>query len=189
MKYCTKCAGTLVKLIPEGDDRLRDVCTDCATVFYTNPKIIAGCLPVWRDRVLLCKRAIEPRYGLWTLPAGFMENGESTQEAAARESLEEAQLEMDVKHLSLYCYLNIPRISQVYVIFRTDIVEPRFAPGRESLEVELFAESEIPWEQIAFPAIDVCLRHYFRDSLEGSFPVHVEDIQAHGPLGKKSQGL
>ena len=181
MKYCSQCAAALEQRVPEGDDRPRYVCPNCATVFYQNPKIIAGCLPIWRDQVLLCKRAIEPRYGLWTLPAGFMENGETTQAAAARETLEEAQLSMDAGRLSLYCYLNIPRISQVYVIFRGVMAAPEFAPGHESLEVGLFAESDIPWEQIAFPAIEVCLRHYFKERALGDFPVHVEDIHRRPP--------
>ena len=181
MKYCSQCAALLEQRIPQGDDRARDVCPACGTVFYQNPKIIAGCLPVWQDQVLLCKRGIEPRYGLWTLPAGFMENGETTQAAAARETLEEACLALDPVHLDLYCYLNIPRISQVYVIFRARIPRLEFAPGHESLEVALFAEPDIPWDQIAFPSIEVSLRHYFTDRATGDFPVHLEDIQRRPP--------
>ncbi len=181
MKYCGQCAGLLEQRIPEGDDRLRDVCTECATVFYQNPKLIAGCLPIWQDQVLLCKRAIEPRYGLWTLPAGFMENGETTHEAAARETFEEAQLKMDPESLSLYCYLNIPRISQVYVIYRGEISELEYGAGQESLEVELFHERDIPWEQLAFPAMEVSLRHYFKDRISGEYPIHVEDIHRRPP--------
>jgi len=181
MKYCSQCAAVLEQRIPEGDDRSRHVCPDCGTVFYQNPKIIAGCLPIWGDQVLLCKRAIEPRYGLWTLPAGFMENGETTQAGAVRETLEEARLHLDAERLSLYCYLNIPRISQVYVIFRAEMTVPEFAPGKESLEVGLFSESQIPWEQIAFPSIEICLRHYFKERSRGDFPVHVEDIHRRPP--------
>ncbi len=181
MKYCCQCAGLLVRQILEGDDRERHVCSDCATVFYQNPKIITGCLPIWRDQVLLCRRAIEPRYGLWTLPAGFMENGETTQAGAVRETLEEAQLNLDPEQLQLYCYLDIPRINQVYVMFRATMAAPDFAPGRESLEVALFSEQDIPWEQLAFPSIEVCLRHYFEDRCSGNFPVRVEDIQRRPP--------
>ena len=138
--------------MPEGDNRERAVCSACDTIHYQNPKIVAGALPVWEDRILLCKRAIEPRYGTWTLPAGFMENGETVEQGARRETHEEARAEL--QELSLYTMLSIPHISQVYIMFRGQLMaEDAFSPGDESLETTLFAEHEIPWDEIAFPVI------------------------------------
>ena len=175
MNYCSHCAAPVVHRVPSGDNRPRHVCEGCGLIHYSNPKIIAGCLPVWNEQVLLCRRAIEPRHGLWTLPAGFMENGETTQDAARRETHEEACARVDVG--DLYCYLNIPRISQVYVIFLARLLDLDFAAGQESLEVELFHEAEIPWSAIAFPAIDIALRHYFEDRKCGVFPTRVLDVE------------
>ena len=175
MKYCSNCGKQVTEKIPEGDDRPRHVCEACATVHYQNPKIVAGCIPLWENRLLLCRRAIEPRHGLWTLPAGFMENGETTQDAARRETREEACARVDVG--DLYCYLNIPRISQVYVIFLARLLDRDFSAGEESLEVELFHEADIPWEKIAFPAIEIALRHYFEDRENGVFPTRVFDVE------------
>jgi len=175
MNYCSQCAAPVVFRIPAGDNRPRHVCEGCGLIHYSNPKIIAGCLPIWDEQVLLCRRAIEPRHGLWTLPAGFMENGESTQDAARRETKEEACARVEIG--DLYCYLNIPHISQVYVIFIARLLDLDFAAGEESLEVELFHEAEIPWPKIAFPAIDIALRHYFEDRKNGVFPTRVFDVE------------
>jgi ADP-ribose pyrophosphatase YjhB (NUDIX family) len=175
VNFCPHCAAPLVQRVPAGDDRPRHVCEACGTVHYSNPKVVAGCLPVWQDRVLLCRRAIAPRHGLWTLPAGFMENGETTQAAAERETREEAMARVAVG--DLYCYLNIPRISQVYVIFHARLLDLDFAPGAESLEVALFGEHEVPWDRIAFPAIEITLRHYFADRVTGVFPTRVLDVE------------
>ncbi|MFT5448753.1 MAG: ADP-ribose pyrophosphatase YjhB (NUDIX family) [Gammaproteobacteria bacterium] len=175
MNYCTHCAAPVVHRVPVGDNRPRHVCEGCGLIHYSNPKIIAGALPVWEEQVLLCRRAIEPRHGLWTLPAGFMENGETTQNAARRETEEEACARVDVG--DLYCYLNIPRISQVYVIFLARLLDLDFAAGEESLEVELFHEKDIPWDAIAFPAIEIALRHYFEDRKQGAFPTRVFDVE------------
>jgi len=174
MNYCTHCAASVVHRVPLGDNRPRHVCESCGLIHYSNPKIIAGALPVWDEQVLLCRRAIEPRHGLWTLPAGFMENGETTQNAARRETEEEACARVDVG--DLYCYLNVPHISQVYVIFLARLLDLDFAAGEESLEVELFHEKDIPWDAIAFPAIDIALRHYFEDRKQGVFPTRVFDV-------------
>jgi ADP-ribose pyrophosphatase YjhB (NUDIX family) len=145
------------------------VCNVCNTVHYQNPKIVVGCIPVWEDKVLLCRRAIEPRYGLWTLPAGFMENGETSQEGAARETLEEATARVDVERL--YGLYNLPHLNQVYLIFRSRLLDLNYAPGTESLEVNLFRESEIPWDEMAFPVIRESLHIFFRDREHGEFPL------------------
>ena len=121
MKFCSQCAAPVTSRIPPGDDRPRHVCDSCGTIFYSNPKIVAGCIPVWQEQLLLCRRAIEPRSGLWTLPAGFMENGESTAQAALRETLEEANARVEMG--KLFAYLNIPALNQVYVIFLARLLD------------------------------------------------------------------
>jgi ADP-ribose pyrophosphatase YjhB (NUDIX family) len=143
-------------------------------VFYQNPKIVAGCVVQWEGKVLLCKRAIEPRHGYWTLPAGFMENAETTVEAAIRETLEEANAKVDI--IDLYTVLNIPHTNQVYMMFRGDLVDLDFSPGEESLECGLYSEEEIPWDNLAFPTILHTLKFYFEDRKRGAFPVRSGDI-------------
>lgn len=179
MNFCSQCGHTVEHRIPEGDSRLRHVCPSCHTIHYQNPRIIAGCLPVWRDKVLLCRRAIEPRHGFWTLPAGFMENGETIAEGAARETWEEA--EANVAELSLYTVFNIPYINQVYMLHRGILVDGKFGVGVESLECRLFEEDEIPWDELAFPSIRKTLRHYFADRVSGEFPLRVEDLTWAAP--------
>ena len=145
MNFCSNCgAATLELRIPDGDTLQRRVCATCGTIHYENPKIVTGCLPVWDERLLLCKRAIEPRYGLWTLPAGFLENGETLGSGAARETLEEADARVELGEL--YTVISLPQINQVYMMFRSRLTDVDFGPGTESLEVRLFDESEIPWE-------------------------------------------
>lgn len=161
MKFCSHCGQPVECRIPEGDNLPRYVCTACHTIHYQNPKIVAGCIPEWEDRILLCRRAIEPRHGLWTLPAGFMENRETTQQAALRETWEEARARVEIE--SLFAVFSIPHISQVYMLFRGRLAAPDFAPGPESLETALFSEAEIPWEELAFPVIEMTLRRYFED--------------------------
>lgn len=173
MNFCGKCAAPLSRRTPPGDDRPRDVCDTCGAIFYENPKIVAGCIPVRDREILLCRRAIEPRSGLWTIPAGFMENGETTQEAAAREALEEARAKVHIG--SLFCYLNIPHINQVYVIFLGRL-DGGFAAGEESLEAAMFTEERIPWTEIAFPAVEVALELYLQDRRRGAFGTHTVDI-------------
>ncbi len=174
MKYCSLCGSKVTLRIPEGDNLPRYVCDTCDTIHYQNPKIVAGCIPEWGDKVLLCRRAIEPRYGLWTLPAGFMENGETTVEAAARETLEEATA--GVRDLTLYALFNLPHINQVYVMFRGHVVDGQAAPGAESLEVDLFPEEAIPWEDLAFPVIRETLELYFDDRRTGRFSTRMGDV-------------
>ncbi len=177
MIYCSNCGARVVEKIPAGDDRARFVCETCATIHYQNPKIVAGCIPEWNGRLLLCRRAIEPRLGLWTLPAGFMENLETTEQAAARETWEEARAR--VVDMSLYGVFSIPHISQVYMMFRARLQAEEYAPGPESLDVRLFDEHEIPWDELAFPVVRLTLEKYYQDINGDGFPVHVEDINRH----------
>jgi ADP-ribose pyrophosphatase YjhB (NUDIX family) len=167
MKYCSQCGGENDFKVPKGDNRPRYICRECESIHYQNPKVVVGCIPIWEDRVLLCRRAIEPRYGLWTLPAGFMENGETTQEGAARETLEEANARVSVG--ALYTLFNLPHIDQIYMIFRSQLRDLDFTPGDESLEVNLFREDEVPWQEIAFPVIKETLKLYFQDLKSGDF--------------------
>ena len=174
MKYCPDCGAPVEISVPAGDNRPRHVCIECRAIHYQNPKIVAGCLPVLEDRVLLCKRAIEPQYGRWTLPAGFMENGETIEEAAMRESMEEANAALE--SLRLYSVISLPHIDQVYMMFLADLAGDDFHPGDESLDVALFAEHEIPWNDIAFRTISRTLKAYFSDRKTGLFPLHTSVI-------------
>ena len=167
MKFCSECGSRVSKKIPQGDDRLRYVCENCGAIHYQNPRIISGCLPTFEDKVLLCKRAIEPRLGFWTLPAGFMENGESTETGALRETWEEARARMTIEQL--YTMFSLPHINQVYLLFRGTLSDLDFEPGPESLDVQLFTEQQIPWDEIAFPVMKKTLRHYFSDRQQGDF--------------------
>jgi len=165
----------VVHKVPEGESLIRAVCDACGIVHYQNPKIVVGCLPVLGDRILICKRAIEPRYGLWTLPAGFMENNESAPEGAAREAMEEANAKVEID--DLYTVYSIPHISQVYMMFRARLVDPDVSPGPESLEVKLVTESEIPWDQLAFAMVKRTLTHFLEDRKTGVFVPRFGDIR------------
>lgn len=175
MKFCSECGSPVKQIIPAGDNRLRDVCPICETVYYHNPKMVVGCLPEWEGKVLLCRRAIEPQYGKWTLPAGFMENGETTLQGALRETVEEASARVEILHL--FTLYNLPHINQVYLMFRARLLDLDFAPGEESLEVALFSEAEIPWSEIAFLTIEKTLRQYFEDKRKGEFGFHIGDVE------------
>lgn len=174
MKYCSSCAAPVVLKIPEGDNVPRYVCENCHAIHYQNPKIVVGCLPVWEDRILLCRRAIQPRYGLWTLPAGFMENGETTAQGALRETYEEARAAVQLD--GLFAVFSLPHINQVYLMFHGVLENLDFGPGPESMEVRLFQEKEIPWPQLAFTAVQRTLRYYLGDRRGGEFKLHVDDI-------------
>ena len=176
MKYCHHCASPLVLRIPEGDDRERHCCDNCSAIFYVNPKNIVGTLPIYGNKVLLCKRAIDPRIGKWTLPAGFMENSESSLTGAIRETKEEAGASVTVMDDSLYTLFNLPSINQVYMFFRVELANLDFTPGYESKEVALFTEQEIPWSEIAFPVVKSTLEHYFKDLQNQHFPVRMFDV-------------
>lgn len=173
-QYCTECGGPTRLRVPEGDSRPRHVCSLCGHVHYENPRIVAGCIVAEGDRVLLCRRAIEPRRGLWTLPAGFMENGETVEEAAARETHEEARAEVAPE--ALFTVFSLPHIDQVYMLFRARLTRPGYAPGTESLEVRMLREEEIPWDALAFEVVRQTLRLYFADLRQGRFGIHVGDL-------------
>lgn len=175
MKFCSSCGETIVLLVPEGDDRERFVCSACEFIHYVNPRVIVGCVPIYQGKVLLCKRAIEPRKNYWTLPAGFMENGETTLAGAARETWEEARGK--VSDMELYRIFDVPYISQVYMFYRCHLDDGAYGVGPESLETGLYSESEIPWNDIAFPVVKETLREYFDDTREGHFPVRVSAIE------------
>lgn len=160
--------------MPAGDTHPRHVCAACGTIHYQNPKVVVGCIPQWRDQVLLCKRAIEPRHGLWTLPAGFLENDETTLQGALRETLEEAGARVEL--LDLHTLFNLPHVNQVYVMFRGNLLDTDFGPGEESLEVALYEEQDIPWGELAFPVIEQTLRLYYQDRRAGKFSIHTGDI-------------
>lgn len=175
MKYCNLCGSTVRLEIPAGDSRPRHICNECDEIHYVNPKVIAGCLPVYEDKVLLCKRSIEPRTGYWTLPAGFMENGESTRQAAARETLEEANAR--VSSLQLYTLTSIVPVSQVQMIYLAQLDDLNFFAGDETTDVQLFSEETVPWDELAFQTIRNALRFYFEDRKQGIFPLRHVDLK------------
>ncbi|HUO44626.1 MAG TPA: NUDIX hydrolase [Burkholderiales bacterium] len=175
MKFCSECGAPVEQRIPDGDNLPRHVCPACGAIHYHNPKIVVGCIVEWEDKILLCRRGIEPRHGLWTVPAGFMENGETTIEGALRETREEAGARTEIG--PLYALHNLPYINQVYLIFRARLLDLDFSPGAESLEVRLFSEAEIPWEQIAFRTVRHALTRYYEDRRNnGDYPFHIATI-------------
>ena len=180
MKFCSQCGNSVTQRIPSGDNLPRYVCDQCNIVHYQNPNIVAGCIPVLGDQILLCKRAIEPRYGYWTLPAGFMENAETLEQAAMRESFEEANA--NVKLQSLYTVFSLPHVNQVYVMYLAKLLDENFSAGIESLEVKLFAEKDIPWDNLAFRTIHYTLKYFFEDRRQGQFKVRSHLVE---PAGKK----
>lgn len=174
IKHCRACGGAVRYETPADDNRDRAVCSVCATIHYENPLNVVGTLPFWGDRVLLCRRNIEPRRGLWTLPAGFMELGESTVEGALRETVEEAGARVEM--LELFTLLNVARVGQVHMFYRARLLDIDFAPGPETIEAQLFAESDVPWDDIAFRTSRRTLELYFADRRAGAFAFHAADI-------------
>jgi ADP-ribose pyrophosphatase YjhB (NUDIX family) len=174
MNFCSHCGAAVELVMPPGDDRLRFVCRTCRMIHYQNPRMVVGCIPEWQDQILLCRRAIEPRHGTWTLPAGYLENGETVTEGARRETREEAGARLT--ELKPYGMYNIRHVNQIYFMFRGLLADLDFKPGTESLEVRLYREREIPWDDLAFPVIESTLRHYLRDRPAGRFPFHIDDI-------------
>ena len=187
MKFCSKCAGKLTVKIPSDDTRERHVCDNCDTIHYENPRNVVGTIPVWEDKVLLCKRAIHPRLGFWTLPAGFLEVGEPTQAGAIRETLEEAGAEVTTG--ALFSLLNVTHVQQVHMFYIAKLIQPVFSAGVESLEVALFSESEIPWDEIAFPTVKRTLEWFFKDRADGKLGddvvTHLADIPYDERIDRK----
>ena len=175
MKFCPNCGASLVRRVPPGDSLPRWLCDACGSIHYQNPRLVIGTLPEWEGRMLLCRRAIEPRYGYWTLPAGFMENDETTGEAALRETLEEAGARVELA--APFSMISVPRVNQVHLFYRARLLHLDFKPGVESLEVALYGEAEVPWQEIAFRTVSTTLRHWFADRAHGRFGFHSEDIK------------
>lgn len=175
LKHCRQCGTAVQHRIPDdGDTKVRAVCPACHTIHYINPLNVVGTIPVWGDKVLLCKRNIEPRKGKWTLPAGFMELGETTTEGAARETVEEAGAQFDMQ--ALFSLINVARVGQVHLFYRATLLSPTFAPGTETQEALLFDEADIPWDEIAFRTVKETLEHFFADRRAGHFGFHTLDI-------------
>ncbi len=183
MNFCSDCGAPVSLAVPPGDTLQRHVCIKCGTIHYQNPRMVVGCIAEWEGSILLCRRAIEPRYGFWTLPAGFMENNETTGAAAARETLEEACAEVEIDRL--FALVNIPHIHQVHLFYTARLVGGQFGAGVESLESRLFGEAEIPWKDMAFRSVSFALRAWFDDRSRGSFGLHTADLtppKESGPL-------
>jgi ADP-ribose pyrophosphatase YjhB (NUDIX family) len=178
LNYCRVCGTTVVYRLPDdGDTKERAVCTACSLVHYENPLNVVGTVPVWGDdgaQVLLCKRNIEPCRGKWTLPAGFMELGETTAQGAARETDEEAGAQFEIQ--GLFSVMNVVCAGQVHLYYRAQLLSAEFNPGHETIEAQLFTEAQIPWDEIAFKTVRKTLECYFEDRRKGSFGIHVMDI-------------
>jgi ADP-ribose pyrophosphatase YjhB (NUDIX family) len=174
MNFCSVCGAKVTLRVPPGDSLPRHVCDSCHTVHYRNPLVVVGTIPEWEDQILLCRRAIEPRHGLWTLPAGFMELGETTAQAALRETMEEAKARVDLGEV--FAFLSVPHVDQVHVFYRARLLDREFAAGEETLEVALFRESEIPWKEIAFRTVSTALRHFYADRKAGAMRFHSGEI-------------
>ena len=175
IKHCKDCGAAVVYRLPDdGDTKQRAVCPACGAVHYENPLIVVGTVPHWGERILLCKRNIEPRGGKWTLPAGFMELGETAAEGAARETVEEAGAQFELE--AFFSLLNVARVGQVHMFYRARLLSDAFDPGYETMETRLFLEEEIPWDEIAFRTVKETLERYFSDRSSGQFGFHAIDI-------------
>lgn len=174
IRHCRSCGHEVAYQVPADDNRERAVCLRCQHIDYENPLNVVGTVPAWQDQVLLCRRNIEPRHGFWTLPAGFMELGESTEAGALRETDEEAGARIEL--LGLFSVLNVVRVGQVHLYYRARLMDTDFAPGPETIEARLFREDEIPWETLAFRTVRVTLERYFADRRAGHFGIHCADI-------------
>jgi ADP-ribose pyrophosphatase YjhB (NUDIX family) len=178
MNFCSNCGARVELRVPDGDNVPRFVCPACNTIHYRNPLMVIGAIPEWEDKILLCKRAIEPRYGRWTLPAGFMELGETTEQAAMRETYEEALARVELH--PLFTLLSVPHVNQVHLFYRARLLDLDFGAGTESLEVALFREEDIPWPELAFRTISTTLKYYFEDRKRGEYRLHGGPVPAPG---------
>ena len=176
MKFCCYCASPVVSRVPPGDSLPRFICDECGEIHYQNPRLIVGTIPEHEGRILLCRRAIEPRYGYWTLPAGFMENAETAGQAAARETLEEAGARVELG--APFSMISVPRVNQVHLFYRARLLDLNFKPGEESLEVALFDEASLPWNDVAFRTVGLTLKFWLSDRAAGAFTFHAEDIHS-----------
>ena len=175
IKHCKNCGTAVTYRVPDdGDTKERAVCSACQTIHYENPLNVVGTVPYWGEKILLCKRNIEPRWGKWTLPAGFMELNETVAEGAARETVEEAGAEFEME--GLFSLVNIPRVGQVHLFYRARLLSDQFDPGHETIEARLFEEHEIPWDEIAFKTVRETLERFFSDRRAGQFGIHAIDI-------------
>ncbi len=175
IKHCKNCGTAVTYRVPDdGDTKERAVCSACHTIHYENPLNVVGTVPYWGEKILLCKRNIEPRWGKWTLPAGFMELNETVAEGAARETVEEAGAEFEME--GLFSLVNIPRVGQVHLFYRARLLSDQFDPGHETIEARLFEEHEIPWDEIAFKTVRETLERFFSDRRTGQFGIHAIDI-------------
>ncbi len=177
--YCSICGDRMEARIPDDDDHVRPVCCRCGHVHYENPKLVVGCIPVLGDRVLLCKRNIAPQKGKWTLPAGYLENGESVQDGAMRETLEETRSEVEI--IAPYRMFNLVFVHQIYFMFRAKLLDENFGPTKESMAVRLFHEADIPWEDIAFESIRQTLKDFYHDRPTQAYPFEIKDIAPQKP--------
>jgi len=178
-RFCSNCGHAITRRVPRGDSRLRDCCDQCGAIHYVNPRPVVGTIPVWDDRVLLCLRAIEPRLGYWTLPAGFMEVGETAAEGARRETEEEACARIELG--PLFTLIDVPSVEQLHIFYRARLLDLDFAAGAETQEVRLFSEADIPWDRIAFRTVDTTLRLFFEDRSRGLFGTHTSEIIGASP--------
>ena len=174
IRHCKHCGGTVRYSVPADDNRERATCTVCASIHYENPINVVGTVPAWGDQVLLCRRNIEPRHGFWTLPAGFLEMGETTAQGAVRETIEEAGANIELQ--SLFTVLNVTRVGQLHLYYRARLLDTCFAPGPETIEAQLFREDQIPWDELAFRTVRETLQRYFEDHRKGAFGIHCGDI-------------
>ena len=175
IKHCKDCGASVAYRTPDdGDTKSRAICTLCHTVHYENPLNVVGTVPYWGDKILLCKRNIEPRWGKWTLPAGFMELNETVAEGAARETVEESGAQFELE--GFFSLVNVARVGQVHMFYRARLLSDVFDPGFETIEARLFAEDEIPWDEIAFRTVKETLERYFSDRRAGQFAIHAIDI-------------
>jgi ADP-ribose pyrophosphatase YjhB (NUDIX family) len=171
MKYCSNCGQPVATSVPDGDNRPRAVCGTCGTVHYVNPKLVVGCVPEHEGQILLCRRAIEPRLGFWTVPAGFMELGETLADAARRETWEEALARVELGRL--FSVVDVVQASQVHVFFEGQLVKGEFGAGSETLESRLFHPDNIPWTELAFQSIRIALEQYLENRRTGNAEVRL----------------